>query len=177
MEARQAALGVEQSKRIPDVTVSGGGRYFNETEDTGFVVKLALPLLLFDYNQGGVLEARYRLAQAEEKRRATEVRVNATLAEVYQSLITAYRDITGIQRDVLPAAEEAFQVATEGYRQGKFGFLDVLDAQRTLFETKGQYLDALSAYHKAVAEAERLIGGQLAAVSNISTPSSRKERR
>ena len=152
---------MEQSKRIPDVTVSGGVRYFNETDDTGFVVKLSLPLVLFDYNQGGVLEARYRLSQAEEERRATEVRVSAALAEVYQSLITAYRDVTGIQRDVLPAVEEAFQVATEGYRQGKFGFLDVLDAQRTLFDTKGQYLDALSAYHKAVAETERLIGEPL----------------
>ena len=110
------------------------------------------------------------LSQAGEERRATEVRVSAALAEAYQSLITAYRDITGIQRDVLPAAEEAFQVATEGYRQGKFGFLDVLDAQRTLFETKGQYLDALSAYHKAVAEAERLIGEPLASVKDISDP-------
>ena len=102
MEARQATLGVEQSKRIPDVTVSGGVRYFNETEDPGFIVKLSLPLLLFDYNQGGVLEARYRLAQAEEERRATEVRISVALAEAYQRLITAYRDITGIQRDVLP---------------------------------------------------------------------------
>ena len=177
MEARQAALGLEQSKRIPDVTVSGGVRYFNETDDTGLIVKLSLPLLLFDYNQGGVLEARYRIAQAGEERRATEVRLSVALAEAYQSLITAYRDITGIQRDVLPAAEEAFHVATEGYRQGKFGFLDVLDAQRTLFETKGQYLDALSAYHKAVAEAERLIGEQLAAVSHISTPHSQEEKR
>ena len=177
MEARQAALGVEQGKRIPDVTVSGGVRYFNDTDDTGFVVKLSLPLVLFDYNQGGVREARYRLSQAEEERRATEVRVSAALAEAYQSLITAYRDVTGIQRDVLPAAEEAFQVATEGYRQGKFGFLDVLDAQRTLFETKGQYLDALSAYHKAVAEAERLIGEPLGAVDGMpGTPSQEKTR-
>ena len=43
MEARQAALGVEQSKRIPNVTVSAGVRYFNETDDTGFVVKLSTP--------------------------------------------------------------------------------------------------------------------------------------
>jgi cobalt-zinc-cadmium efflux system outer membrane protein len=166
MEARQAALRVERSKRIPNVTLSGGVRYFNDTDDTGVVVKLSLPLVFFDYNQGAVLEARHRLSQAEEERRAAEVRLSAALAEAYQSLITGYRDVTGIQRDVLPAAEEAFQVATEGYRQGKFGFLDVLDAQRTLFETKGQYLDALSAYHKAVADTERLIGEPLGAVTN-----------
>jgi outer membrane protein, heavy metal efflux system len=177
MEARQAALGVEQSKRIPDVTVSGGIRYFNQTHDTGIVVKLSLPLVLFDRNQGGVLEARYQLSRAEEEQRAAEVRLGTALAQVYQNLTTAYRDVTVIQRDVLPAAQEAFDVATEGYRQGKFGFLDVLDAQRTFFDTKGQYLEALSAYHKAVAEAERLIGEPLLALTDAPKTRSHEETR
>jgi cobalt-zinc-cadmium efflux system outer membrane protein len=157
--------------------VSGGVRYYNETDDTGFVVKLSLPLVLFDRNQGGVLEARYRLARAGEERRAAEVRLAQALAEGYQELLTAYRDVTVIQEDVLPAAREAFAVATEGFRQGKFGFLDVLDAQRTLFETRGQYLEALSAYHKAVADAERLIGEPLGDVTDAPGASREKEAR
>jgi outer membrane protein, heavy metal efflux system len=177
MEARQATLGVEQSKRIPDVTVSGGVRYFNEIDDTGFVVKLSLPILLLDRNRGGVLGARYQLSRAEEERRAAEVRLGQGLAEVYRNLTTAYRDVAVIQRDVLPAAQEAFDVATEGYRQGKFGFLDVLDAQRTLFDTKGQYLEALSAYHKAVAETERLIGEPLSALTDAPKTRSHEETR
>jgi cobalt-zinc-cadmium efflux system outer membrane protein len=177
MEARKADLGVEQSKRIPDVTVSGGVRYFNQTDDTGFIVKLSLPLLLFDQNRGGVLEARFQLSRAEEERRVAEVRLGTALAEVYQSLTTAYRDVTVIQRDVLPAAQEAFDVATEGYRQGKFGFLDVLDAQRTLFDTKGQYLEALSAYHRAAAEAERLIGEPLLTLTDDPKTPSHEETR
>jgi outer membrane protein, heavy metal efflux system len=177
MASRQAALRVEESKRIPDVTVSGGVRLVNDTDDTGFVVRLSLPLALFDRNQGGVLEARHRLAGAEEERRATEVRLAAALAEAYQALLSAYRDVTVIQQEVLPAAQEAFDVATEGYRQGKFGFLDVLDAQRTLFETRGQYLEALSAYHKAVADAERLIGEPLGAVTDAPGARREKERR
>jgi outer membrane protein, heavy metal efflux system len=44
--------------------------------------------------------------------------------------------------------------------------LDVLDAQRTLFEARGQYLEALATYHRAVAETERLIGEPLVAVKN-----------
>jgi outer membrane protein, heavy metal efflux system len=174
MASRQAALRVEESKRIPDVTVSGGVRNVNETDDTGFVVRLSLPLVLFDRNQGGVLEARHRVAGAEAERRATEMRLAVALAEAYQALLTAYRNVTVIRQEVLPAAQEAFEVATEGYRQGKFGFLDVLDAQRTLFETRGQYLEALSAHHKAVADAERLIGEPLGAVPDA--PGARREK-
>ena len=62
---------------------------------------------------------------------------------------------------VLPGAQSAFDAATEGFRQGKFGYLEVLDAQRTFFEARGRHIEALSAYHKAVADTERLIGGGL----------------
>jgi cobalt-zinc-cadmium efflux system outer membrane protein len=177
MEARHAPHRVEQIKHIPDITVTGGVRYFNETDDTALIVKLSLPLMLFDQNQGGVREARYRLSQADEERRAAEVRVSAALAETYQSLITSYRDVTGIERSVLSAAEEALQVATEGYRQGKFGFLDALYAQRALFEIRGQYLAALSTYHKAVADTERLIGEPLGAVRTSSGTLNQKKTR
>lgn len=47
-----------------------------------------------------------------------------------------------LRTNVLPAAQRAFEAATEGYRQGKFGYLEVLDAQRTLFDTRGRYLTA-----------------------------------
>ena len=63
-------------------------------------------------------------------------------------------------------------VKIQGYRQGKFSLLDVLDAQRTLFEAKGQYIEALATYHKAVAEAERLLGGELTTVMGLTGPHS-----
>ena len=54
----------------------------------------------------------------------------------------------------------------EGYREGKFGYLDLLDAQRSLFDAKGQYIDALAGYHKSVAAIERLIGESLSSIKN-----------
>ena len=65
------------------------------------------------------------------------------------------------ENDVLPGAQSALDAATEGYRVGKFGFLEMLDAQRSLFEVRGSYIDALVEYHKAVAYVERLIGEPL----------------
>jgi cobalt-zinc-cadmium efflux system outer membrane protein len=162
-DARRAQVAVEQSKRIPDVTVSGGVRYIHETDDPAFVVGFSVPLQLFDRNQGGIREARTRLEQAEHERRAAEVRVGTALSEAYQNLVRAADEVQALQQDVLPATHKTFQAIQEGYRQGKFGFLDVLDAQRTLFETRGQFLEALTAYHQAVADIERLIGEGLPA--------------
>jgi cobalt-zinc-cadmium efflux system outer membrane protein len=92
------------------------------------------------------------------------------LAEAYQTLVTAVNEITALQHEVLPGAQEAFQAVQEGYRQGKFGFVEVLDAQRTLSETRGRYLEALATYHKAVADVERLIGAGLPTVMNPPEP-------
>ncbi|NIQ01614.1 MAG: hypothetical protein GWM98_15520, partial [Nitrospinaceae bacterium] len=58
----------------------------------------------------------------------------------------------------------------EGYRFGKFGFLDVLDSQRTLFEARARYLKTLARYHQAVAEVERLTGEPLSTVSDSEPP-------
>ena len=172
MDARRAQVAVEQSKRIPDVTVSGGVRYLHETEDQAFVVGFSLPLQLFDRNQGGIREARARLGQVDLERHAAEVQVGTALTEAYQNLVSAANEVQVLQKDVLPATHEMFQATQEGYRQGKFGFLDALDAQRTLFDIRGQFLEALTAYHKAVADIERLIGEELHA-----TPPSDGEKR
>jgi cobalt-zinc-cadmium efflux system outer membrane protein len=45
-----------------------------------------------------------------------------------------------------------------GFSLGKFSFLDVLDAQRSLFDSQRQLLDQLMASHRARAEIERIFG-------------------
>ncbi|MGH8069403.1 MAG: TolC family protein [Candidatus Entotheonellia bacterium] len=168
MAQRQAAVTLEESRRIPDVTAGGGVRRLSETRDTALVFELTIPLVLFDRNQGARLEARYQLAKAGEERRAAEVRVHTALATTYAALSAAFIEATQLRDEVLPGARSAFEAANEGYRQGKFGFLEVLDAQRTLFEARSQYIEALASYHQAVAEMERLIGEPLEAVKNLS---------
>ena len=151
-------------------------RYFNETKESAWVLGFSLPLPLFDRNQVGILEASSRLTKAELERHAAEVRVSTALAEAYQGLVNAATEVTTLQNEVLPAAEEAFQATQEGYSLGKFGFLDVLDIQRTLFETRGRYLEALATYHKAVADLERLSGAELHAVPGRRRPREREQR-
>lgn len=167
IESHQATVNLEKANRFPDPSLSGGIQYFNETDDSAFVVGLSIPLPLFDRNQGNVLEAQSRLAKAEEERREAYLQVQMLLAEAYQALCAAYLEVISIREEILPGAKEAFDAAFEGYRLGKFGFLEVLDAQRTFFEVRHQYMDSLASYHKAVADVERSVGRRLDAVQAI----------
>ena len=66
-----------------------------------------------------------------------------------------------LRRDVLPGAQLAYENATKGFDLGKFSFLDVLDAQRTLFQARNQYLRALTDTHRAAAEIDRLLADRI----------------
>jgi cobalt-zinc-cadmium efflux system outer membrane protein len=158
MDRRRADLELAKATGIPDVTLSGGVRRFNENDDNAFVFGVSIPLPIFNRNQGGILEASRRLAKAGEERRAVELKVIDDLAQAYESLSSAFIEATALKRDVLPGAQSAFEASREGYRHGKFDYLAVLDAQRTLFETRSQYIEVLNQYHQAVSEVERLIG-------------------
>lgn len=164
MSLRQAVIDMEKSRAIPDIVVSGGYRRLNETDDNAFIVGVSIALPFFNRNQGRILEARYRLVKSEEERQAAEVRVTTLLSEAQKSLSIAHAEVTALKSRVIPAAQSAFDATSEGYRLGKFGYLDVLDAQRTLFDARFRYLRALTDYHKAVADVERIIGEPLSAV-------------
>lgn len=158
VQSRQANIALERAGRIPDLTLNAGVRLFEETDDSAFVFGMSLPLPLFDRKQGSLLEAHHKLTKSREAQRAIKIRVESSLNQTHQILSASYLEALSLNNDVLPAAQLAFDVAREGYQQGKFGYLDVLDAQRTLFEAKAQYIDSLAAYHKLMAEMERLIG-------------------
>jgi cobalt-zinc-cadmium efflux system outer membrane protein len=169
MAQRQAAITLEEAKRIPDPTLGGGFRYFNETQDQAFLFLVSTPLPIFDRNQGNLLEARYQSAKADEERRMAAIGVRTALAESYAELAAAFAESRALRDEILPGAERAFETASTGYRQGKFQFLDVLDAQRTLVEVRGQYIEVLASYHQAVAALERLIGEPLNALTQSSS--------
>jgi cobalt-zinc-cadmium efflux system outer membrane protein len=164
LECREAALRIEKAARIPDLTVSGGIQRFLETDDQAYLVSMSLPLPLFDRNQGRVLERERDLARAAEERRAAEAGLTVALVEAYNNLATAHNEATMLRDMVLPRVEGAFEAARASYRPGKVGYLDVLDAQRTLFEAKKQWIESLTAYHLAAADLERIVCRPLAAI-------------
>jgi len=155
---RQALIAMEKSKAIPDVTATVGASKYLMPNDYALVVGFSVPLPVFDRNQGRIQEAEHRLSKAEQDMRNTEVRITTALNTAYQALDAAYSEVMTLRQEILPGAQSAYDAAREGYRLGKFGFLDVLDAQRTLFGAKNQYLVALANYHKSVADVERLVG-------------------
>jgi len=159
-----ATLELEKAKAISDITFSGGARIHNETDDNAFVFGVSIPLPISDRNQGGKRAAAYELNKAREEQRAGHARIQMELAKAYQALSSAYMEASELDKNLLQGAESLFKASKAGYIQGKLDYLNVLDAQRTLFEARAQYIDALASFHIAKTDVERLIAGPIDSV-------------
>ncbi|GGC62825.1 TolC family protein [Undibacterium terreum] len=155
---QQALIDVERSRRIPDITLSLGSKRDEQAGRTQTVVGISLPIPVFDSNKGSLLSALRREDKARDELAATENRLALEMAAAYQRHAQANAELEILRADILPGAQSAFDAASRGFELGKFSSLDVLDAQRTLFQARSQHLRALAESHRALAELHRLAG-------------------
>jgi cobalt-zinc-cadmium efflux system outer membrane protein len=176
VERRAAALAVEKARAIPSLTVGVGGRQFTDNGDTAMIASFSLPLPLFNRNQGNIAAADQQRALAVAARERAAVGVKQALSTAHADLSAAYDQATILRDQVLPKAESAFTGARDAYQRGLLRFLDVLDAQRTLFGLRDRYLEALADYHGALANVQRLSGLALDTTVELSASDSDAHR-
>lgn len=150
-----ANVRLARSQRVPDLTLSAGPRHLSATGDTALVVGVSLPIPFFNNGRASVSQAQAERSQAEARQRAARL-------DASQDIANACRDRDNARASVhasgpaLAAAAEAARIARLGYGRGKFDQLVLLDAERTLAETRTAAIDALAEYHDAEARLARL---------------------
>lgn len=158
---RQALSDGERARRVPDLTVTVGAKRDAEAGRTLAVIGLSLPLPLADRNTGALLEALRREDQAREALQAAALKVQFDVTQASTRLRLSREQARRLATDALPIAQTTYETALRGYELGKFGFLEVLDAQRTLAQLRREQLQHTTDAHRAAAELIRLLGRAL----------------
>jgi len=158
IQQNEASVGLEKAQRIPDLDVSIGSQYDAGVRERVNLVGVSMPIPLFNRNQGNVLAASRRADQARDLRNATELRLRTETRQALDLWQTANTEVRAFNQQILPAAQSAVDSATRGFEMGKFNFLDVLDAQRTLIAARTQYLTATAQATDAWVRIERIYG-------------------
>lgn len=158
VERRSALARIESSKRVPDLTLSFGNKRDQEAARNMWVVGVSMPIPVFDSNRGNELEAIRRTDKARDELALTQLQMQGEAAQAYERLRNARAEAEALRDDILPGAQSAYDAARTGFALGKFGFLDVLDAQRTYFQSRAQYWKAFSTAWQAATELDRLVG-------------------
>lgn len=99
-------------------------------------------------------------ADAREAVRQRELLVRRAVTEQYYALLTAHETI-GLQENNRGAAGEQLRLATERYRVGSGTFFELLDAQLAAERAEADYINAVYAYHQAIASLEEAVGRPL----------------
>lgn len=151
-----AQVRLARSLRVPDITISAGARRLAATNDMAAVVGIAIPFPVFNNGSAAVSQARAEQDRADANRRMAIIEAEQAIAGAQAQLANAAATARSTGGPGLAAAMEAARIARVGYAQGKFSQLDLLEAERTLAETRAAFTDALAAYHDAEARLERL---------------------
>jgi cobalt-zinc-cadmium efflux system outer membrane protein len=158
IERRRALTELERTRASPDLTLSLGAKRDNELGRTQAVVGVSIPLPFIDRNEGAIYEASKQAERASDELLAARLRLGSELQQASNRLAVARASAATLQGTVLPAAQAAYQAATSGFEAGKFSFIEVLDAQRSLLAARTRYLNSLSAAYQAASSIDRIVG-------------------
>jgi cobalt-zinc-cadmium efflux system outer membrane protein len=153
-----ARLQLARIKQKPDIELSGGIRYLNASDDVGFLLSANIPFGTAERSAPAIEEAEMLnmidpLAMEQKK---TEL--FATLFEIYQELLHRKTLKNLLQENIIPSAQQALKEYEKLYSTGRYSLLELVEAQRTLLNSRSRLLEAVADFHLYRIEIDRLTG-------------------
>lgn len=160
---RDAEIRLAQSRRTPDVHVSGGIRRLEAVDEQAFVFGLSMPLFAGRQAAPAIAEAEARRGRTDAQRQAATVRAEAQLFELHQELKHAITETALLRDQVLPEMAAALRATRDAYQRGRYGYLEWVEAQREFIAIRRSLIEAAANAHNYRIEIERLTGASAAA--------------
>jgi cobalt-zinc-cadmium efflux system outer membrane protein len=151
---------ITEAKRmaIPDVNAMIGYKRLSATDINTIQAGIEFSLPIFNRNQGKIIEARALSDKAKDDVEVVRNQLLLQLSNVFTLYISTREQVRFFVNSIIPQSEESLKIARQGYKHGEFDYLEVLDAQRTLANTRISYLKILNELFSSITEIERLVG-------------------
>lgn len=137
-----AALERQEVQPIPNMAVQLGAGVDYGTNSGMMNVQVGVPLPITNKNQGNIDAAHAEICRAQMEAQRIKNAIEERLAVVSKEYDTATAAIDLYSNQILPSAKESLDLANQAYQAGEVGFVQILLARRTFFNTNLQYVDA-----------------------------------
>ena len=117
---------------------------------------VALPLPIFNGNQGNIDKASADICANEAEIRRVKLVLREQLAESFKKYKTNLRHVERMQKIILPSREQNLDLAMKLFEGGQYSQSPILSARQDLFQSQMAYVDALTELHKVVTEIQGL---------------------
>ncbi len=165
-ELAQASAGVERARsdvalqyaqRIPNVEVATTVKRDTASGFTVVDLGVAVPLPVFDRNQGNIVRAYAALTAAKNEVKRVELDLYSRLAATFQQYVNARRRAETYVNTILPNAKKSLDLTQIAYREGEFEYLTLLTTQRTYYDLNLEYLASLEELWSRSVELEGML--------------------
>jgi cobalt-zinc-cadmium efflux system outer membrane protein len=123
------------------------------------VLGVAIPV--WDANTAERAMARAELSVAQAQLDALRGAIEARVLRAASAVRAASERVRIFQTDVLPGFEQNIVLLQQAFTLGELDALEVGTATRRLLEVQANALEAFAAYHRALAELESQVGGEV----------------
>ena len=151
-----ARIGAARAARVPNVELSAGVRRFEEGGDFGFVAGASVELPFYTRNMDGVRAAEADAEAARLDAVAARLKSEGRIRQLVAHLDTLAAKTARLKGTVMPVTERALSLVRDAHKQGKAGYLDVLEARRTLVEARLQLIETVTEYARLRIDLGRL---------------------
>ncbi len=160
VEIQQNKIKLEKAIAIPNFSL-GAGLKQSDIPGNTFQIGLSVPLPIFNRNQENIKSAVYEMEKAELELKATESELKSKIINIQTELELLFSETVTLKDDIIPESLNAYTIITDGYLNGRFTYLDVVDAQKMWFQSREQYLNVLTEYHQKFFELDYLTGNKM----------------
>jgi cobalt-zinc-cadmium efflux system outer membrane protein len=152
VRAAEAELRLARAQAYPNVNVQVVAQRDHIDKFSSVSTLVALPVPLFNRNQGNIMNAEGVVWQQQEEYERVRLALADQLAGSFQQYLSLKSQAERLRQDILPRAKENLDLTTQAYKLGRFDFLRVLNARQTYAQANLAYVDALTGLHKVVIE-------------------------
>jgi outer membrane protein TolC len=161
VQRNEQSHALAQRQYYPDFNVAFQ-RFQNFHADNGFgaYVAMSIPFAFWTKPKydAGVQEAAAAVAVARAQQQTVENMTRFQINDLLAKLRATDQMATLYRTTILPQAGQSLEAAQVGYRAGKAGFLDLIDAQRAWRGFQLEYFTALVDRQHRLAELEQVVG-------------------
>jgi cobalt-zinc-cadmium efflux system outer membrane protein len=157
VERAQAAVRRAEAEPIPNLTVTSGFTRQNQNKSNDWMLGVSAPLPLWNRNQGNIRTAMAEVGVAVQDVNRVENELAERVAMALRSYAGATQEATLYKSEIIPRAEETYKLSVEAFKGGQFEYLRVIQAQRSVAESRLEYNRALGEAWKAAAELSSLL--------------------
>lgn len=182
LTARPEMKGLESSRRaeslrrtlaslsyLPDFDLGvSRHRITGETTTWDFTLSLQVPLFFWQPKRGAIAEAEANLRSIEKEAEHLRDSIHLDVEESTLNAVAARDQMRLYEEQILAQAEEVYNVFLFKFQKGEIGGIELLEARRSLNESRKSYADSLFNYRVAVAALEKSVGYSLERGSNES---------